>query len=173
MPESQGTPCSKQALYLKFSYELSSCGFAVTSTSDIAPVLIKEFLDTHATIECGFTLKYVRDMIRTCSTALVVRGIHRNVDICQTDYDIPSKLEFSPYFEMIHGCATFKLMKYWQRWKENDQLFNFFNFLHSNVPDNKRHKRKWRVLFFIRIKLVARVLACARAIARIKWTRLI
>ena len=53
-----------------------------------------------------------RNYMRTCSTALVVRGIHRNVDICQTDYDIPSKLEFSPYFEMIHGCTTLKLMKY-------------------------------------------------------------
>ena len=36
-------------------------------TSDIAPVLSKEFLDTQATIECGFTLKRVHDMIRTYS----------------------------------------------------------------------------------------------------------
>ena len=44
----------------------------------------------------------------------------------------------------------------------------FFHFLHSNFPDIKCHRKKWRVLFFTRIKLVARVLACARAIARIK-----
>ena len=37
---------------------------AVTSTSDFAPVSSKEFLDIQATIECGFTLKRVRDMIR-------------------------------------------------------------------------------------------------------------
>ena len=38
---------------------------AVIFTSDIAPVLSKEFLDIQATIECGYTLKRVRDMIKT------------------------------------------------------------------------------------------------------------
>ena len=33
--------------------------------SDIAPVSSMEFLDIQATIECGLTLKRVRDMIRT------------------------------------------------------------------------------------------------------------
>ena len=33
--------------------------------SDIAPDLSKVFLDIQATIDCRFTLKYVRDMIRT------------------------------------------------------------------------------------------------------------
>ena len=41
---------------------------AVISTSDVAPVLSKAFLDTKATIECGFTLKCVRDMVRTYNT---------------------------------------------------------------------------------------------------------
>ena len=40
---------------------------AVTSPSDFAPALSKEFLDIQATIECGFTLKRVRDMTRTYS----------------------------------------------------------------------------------------------------------
>ena len=31
------------------------------------PVSSKEFLDIQATLECGFTLKRVRDMTRTCS----------------------------------------------------------------------------------------------------------
>ena len=31
------------------------------------PASSKEFLDIQATIECGFTLKYVHDMIRTYS----------------------------------------------------------------------------------------------------------
>ena len=48
-------------------------------------------------------------------------------------------------------------------------FFIFLSFFHSNVPDNKCHKQKWRVIFSARIKLVARVLACARAIVRIKW----
>ena len=34
---------------------------AVTSPSDFAPASSKEFLDIQATIECGFTLKRVRD----------------------------------------------------------------------------------------------------------------
>ena len=32
-------------------------------------------------------------------------------DICKTDYSIPSKLEFSPYSEVINGGTTFKLTK--------------------------------------------------------------
>ena len=40
---------------------------AVTSPSDFAPASSKEFLDIQATIECGFTLKRVRDMTRTYS----------------------------------------------------------------------------------------------------------
>ena len=35
--------------------------------SDIAPVSSKEFLEIQATIECGFTMKRVRDMIRAYS----------------------------------------------------------------------------------------------------------
>ena len=46
---------------------VGSCPVVVTKTSDLTPVLSKEFLDIQATIECGFTLKRVRDMIRTYS----------------------------------------------------------------------------------------------------------
>ena len=53
-----------------FVYKLSGIGLspvAVTKTSDIAPVSSKEFLDIKANIECRFTLKCVRDMIRIYS----------------------------------------------------------------------------------------------------------
>ena len=46
---------------------LGSSPVAVTETSDFAPASSKEFLDIQATIECGFTLKRVRDMIRRYS----------------------------------------------------------------------------------------------------------
>ena len=46
---------------------LGSNPVAVTSLSDFAPASSKEFLDIQATIECGFTLKRVRDMARTYS----------------------------------------------------------------------------------------------------------
>ena len=41
----------------------------------------------------------------------MILDIHRNADICQTDYNIPSILEFSPYSEVTHGSTTFKLTK--------------------------------------------------------------
>ena len=46
---------------------LGSSLVAVTLTLDMAPVLSTKFFDIQATIECGFTLKRVREMIRTYS----------------------------------------------------------------------------------------------------------
>ena len=43
---------------------VGSSPVAVTSTSDIVPVSSKEFLNIQAIIECGVTLKRVRNMIR-------------------------------------------------------------------------------------------------------------
>ena len=78
--------------------------------------------------------------------AVVLRNIHGNVDICQTDYSIHSKLEFSPYSEVIHESKSFNLTKDYQRLKEDGQLFNLmillYHLLHSSVPDNKCHKQK-------------------------------
>ena len=44
---------------------LGSSPVAVNPPSDFAPASSKEFLDIQATIECGFTLKRVRDMTKT------------------------------------------------------------------------------------------------------------
>ena len=41
--------------------------FSSRLLQDFAPPSREEFLDIQATIECGFTLKRVRDMIRTYS----------------------------------------------------------------------------------------------------------
>ena len=46
---------------------MDSSPIAATSSSDIAPVLSKDFLDIEANIECGFTLKCACEMIRTYS----------------------------------------------------------------------------------------------------------
>ena len=48
----------------QFINEHSTNPVGVTSPSDFAPASSKEFLDIQATIECGFTLKRVRDMIK-------------------------------------------------------------------------------------------------------------
>ena len=45
-----------------------------TSPSDFAPASTKEFLDIQATVECGFTLKRVRDMTRTYSHDTIMFG---------------------------------------------------------------------------------------------------
>ena len=46
---------------------MGSSPVAVTQTSDFMPASSKEFVDIQATIECGYTLKQVCDMIRTYS----------------------------------------------------------------------------------------------------------
>ena len=46
---------------------VGSSPVAVTENSDFTPASSKKFLDIQATIECGLTLKRVRDMIRTYS----------------------------------------------------------------------------------------------------------
>ena len=49
-------------------------------------------------------------------------------------------------------------------------MFLFFlSFPLFHCPNNKCHKPKWCVLFLTHIKLVAHMLVCAHAIARIKW----
>ena len=91
-------------------------------------------------------------------------------------------LGFSPFYKVVHGSATFKLAKGYQRLKKNDQLLNlifliyfffFFYFLHSNVWDNKCHKQKWCMLFCTHIKLVPSMLARTCRVTCIKWRRLI
>ena len=47
-------------------------------TSDFAPASSKEFLDIQATIECGFTLKCVRDITRIYSQLFLVLGQNRD-----------------------------------------------------------------------------------------------
>ena len=82
--------------------------------------------------------------------------------ICQMYYSIYSKLRIFPYTEVINRSTRFKVTKRQQRLKNNDQI-SFFCFLCCNVPANKCHKKKWSVLFFTRIKIVARVLGvCTR-----------
>ena len=41
--------------------------------------------------------------------SVVLSGIHKMVDICQTDDSIHSKLRIFPYSEVIHGNTIFKL----------------------------------------------------------------
>ena len=86
---------------------------AVTSTSDIA--CFEQGVPWHS----GHYRVWIHSEMRTWHDkyiqyfscfAVILRGIHRNIDICQTVYNISSLLEFSPYSEIIHG-RTFKLTK--------------------------------------------------------------
>ena len=53
-----------ECLYKNY-VDLGSSPVAVTSPSDMEPASSKEFLDIQATIECGLTVKLVRDMTKT------------------------------------------------------------------------------------------------------------
>ena len=68
-----------------FVYELSGSGFESScshlKTSDFAPASSKEVLDIQATIECGFTLKRVRDMIRTYIANIQIWWQKKNSDL--------------------------------------------------------------------------------------------
>ena len=67
---------------------------AVTSTSDMALVSSKEFLDIRAKIKCGFTLKGVRDMTITYSKM-----------------NFTDNMSFNNVIIIIISLAT--LMKFW------------------------------------------------------------
>ena len=53
---------------------------AVTQTSDLAPFFSKQFLDIQATAEYGFTLKRVRDIMKTYSFTLFENMIFSEIE---------------------------------------------------------------------------------------------
>ena len=55
---------------------------AVTYPSAMTPVSNKEFLDIQATIECGFTLKRLCNMIRTYSHFFVSFSVIQVAAVC-------------------------------------------------------------------------------------------
>ena len=58
-----------------------------------AHVLSKEFLDIQATIECGFTLKRVRDMIKTYNLQYVFQRVNKTINVL---YKLQKKLSGAP-----------------------------------------------------------------------------
>ena len=86
-----------------FVYVLSGCGFESRCsllTSDIAPVSSKKFLDIQATIECGFTLKCVRDMIRNYSQ------MYRTYKYSQhSSINWPIRLNGWVFVYKLNGCG--------------------------------------------------------------------
>ena len=83
--------------------------------------------------------------------------IHRNVDTCQIDYSIHSKLRIFHYSEVINRSTHSRKKKSKDFRKMITIKFDVFvlSFLFSNDPDNKYHKHKWCMLYFTCIKLVA------------------
>ena len=124
----------------------------------------------------GRVLNMARDYL---SFSVVLKRIHRSIDIYQTDHSIHSKLRIFPLFSSHSWKCNIqtneRLTKVKAKWSPIQfDVFDlsFIHFLHSNVPDNKSNEQKWHVLFLTLIKLVAHVLACASAVARIKWRRM-
>ena len=63
-----------------FVYEIIGCGFKSRCSHlnfNFAPASSKEFLDIQATIDCGFTVKRVRDMIRTYSLMYLIYKLNQ------------------------------------------------------------------------------------------------
>ena len=56
----------------------------VIYTSYMPPVLSKEFLDIQAAIECRFTLKRFGDMITTYSQGILISGIQKLINQCNS-----------------------------------------------------------------------------------------
>ena len=81
---------------------LGSSPVAVTSPSDFAPASSKEFLDIQATIECGFTLKRVRDMTRTYSQK---RNSWFNFPICHWNLNSLTAHNFEKV-NLLEACNT-------------------------------------------------------------------
>ena len=52
---------------------------------------------------------------------VVLREIHRNVDICQNNHSIHSKLRIFPYSEVIHGSTIYGGHKSLQKLFETPQ----------------------------------------------------
>ena len=86
-----------------FVYELSGRGFDPSCNhlnSDFMPASSKEFLDIHATIECGFTLKRILDMTRTYSQ------MHRTGNYSQHSSIIwPVWLDGWTFVYELSGCG--------------------------------------------------------------------
>ena len=107
---------------------VGSSPVAVTETSDFAPVSSKEFLDIQATIECGFTLKRVRDMIRTYSQ------IHRTDKYSQHSSIIwPVWLNGWVFVYELNGCGFEFRCSHWN--------FRFRACFEQGVPYNSGNYR--------------------------------
>ena len=103
---------------------LGSSPVAVTSPSDFAPVSSKEFLDIQATIECGFTLKRVRDMTRTYN--------YKNL------FEKIKKSSKKHYQNKLEKCKN-NLKTTWKAMKE---IIGKSKVFRQNLPNNLKINKK-------------------------------
>ena len=107
----------------------------------------------HSILDVWHSSKYTSGFLK-----FYCRGSQRD----SRDFSIYTKLiivltpnlELSSYSNVIHGSTTFKLTKSSQRLKKNDNylvwcFWSLFHFIF--VSDNKCHKQKWCVLFFLHV----------------------
>ena len=114
---------------------------AVTWISDIASVSSKDFLNIQTTIECRFTLKCVRDMIRTYNPWLLVFQFNFSfrsfsftlwiwntfcciVSLCISSKSVSPIFNFWPsiilsFSSWCHFCPTFSDKKYFSGKKQS------------------------------------------------------
>ena len=92
---------------------------------------------------------------------MVLRGIHRSVDTCHTNYTIHSKLRISPLSWSHTWKSNLQANERLKKWYSKIIIYSiwyfcfFFHFLHSNVPDKKCHEKKWHVCWHVHMRLHA------------------
>ena len=107
---------------------LGSSPGAVTSPSDFAPASSKEFLDIQATIECGFTLKRVRDMTRTYSL------LFTNLLIFSYIYILNIHIFIYFYIYMYMYIVCYMILK--QEFAYTNEMNEFHDRITSNSKGN-------------------------------------
>ena len=137
---------------------LGSSAVAVTSPSDFAPASSKEFLDIQATIECGFTLKSVRDMTRTysifkCCPSFCTLYLWPLESIIFNSLISVTYINIS--FNEEHSCHRFKYNFVKNSRSNTDSVSKLFYDLVALLPFQWRYRRILLVILFI-VKLYGR-----------------
>ena len=100
-------------------------------TSDFAPASSKEFLDIQATIECGFTLKRVRDIIRTYSQ-------YNHMNVLANENELLKYIEIWNKIEALFNKKVNKKRLYNKPMYNNEYIKTIISSYNENFHDFKK-----------------------------------
>ena len=105
----------------------------------MAPASSKEFLDIQATVECGFTLKLVRDMIKTYNQTYLCLLL-LNLKLSNTNWAFTWKYK-RLYARKSQKDAASKQSDHFENYVTTNDSF-FFNFLSLFIATGTYHASK-------------------------------